>query len=92
MKILIDREDLEEVITDTVLEILRDEIPKLVREANQKEWLTSKETAKYLSCSTRHLQYLRDTGAIAFTQDAKTIRYHIDDIKEFLNERKINTN
>ena len=57
--------------------------------AKEKEWLTTDEVMERLRCSRRHIQYLRDERKITFHQEARTIRYHIDDIREFMKSNKI---
>ena len=36
-------------------------------------------------CTIRHLQNLRDTKQLQFSQNGKTIKYHIDDLEAYLN-------
>ena len=46
--------------------------------------LTSKEAAQALRVTTRTLQSYRDQGIIPFTQFGREVRYHDEDIQQFL--------
>ena len=72
---------LEKVVT----RILDERLPAIIRKATRKQWLTNKEASTFLSCTIRHLQNLRDTKQLQFSQNGKTIRYHIDDLEAYLN-------
>ena len=83
------KEDLENIISKITRQTLSEILPDAIRKANRKEWLTSKEVLEILDCSNRHLQYLRDSNQIIFSQNGRTIRYHIDDVEDFLNRHKV---
>ncbi len=67
-------------------------IYKAIREATKRQWLTTNEVMEMLQCSRRHIQYLRDSRQIQFSQNGRTIRYKIEDVEAFLNGRKVNKN
>ena len=46
--------------------------------------LTSKEAAKALRITTRTLQSYRDQGIIPFFQIGREVRFHAEDIQQFL--------
>ena len=83
------KEDHEEMLSKIFERKLHEILPGVIRKATRKEWLTTKDVMKILDCSNRHVQYLRDTNQIAFSQNGKTIRYHIEDIERFLNDHKV---
>lgn len=83
------KEEIEEATEKAVSRLLSEKLPALVRKAAQKPWLTTEEAMEYMQCSRRHLQYLRDSKQIPHSQSGRTIRYHIDDIDDFLNRHRI---
>ncbi|MDZ7717853.1 MAG: helix-turn-helix domain-containing protein [Balneolaceae bacterium] len=90
MKLVITTEDeLKALIKEATGEILKDVLPGIIRKASMKEWLTTDDVMEYLRCSRRHVQHLRDSNQITFTQNGRTIRYHIDDVLEYLNRGKV---
>ena len=90
MKIIVASEkELQEMINIAIEKTFKELLPKAIREASRKEWLTTEEVMKILNCSRRHVQYIRDSNQITFHQHRRTIRYHIDDIEEFLEQGKV---
>jgi excisionase family DNA binding protein len=90
MKVIVTtQEELKEIINDAVERTFKELMPKAIRMAKEKEWLTTDEVMKRLSCSRRHIQYLRDNRRITFHQEGRTIRYHIDDINDFMKNNRI---
>ena len=85
------KEEIEEATEKAVSRLLSEKLPALVRKAAQKPWLTTKEASEYLQVSRRHLQYLRTSRQLPFSKDARTIRYHLDDLDEFLENRRVGT-
>ena len=62
----------------------------MLREASRKEWFTTDDVMDYLKCTRRHIQHLRDSNKLAFCQNGRTIRCHIDDVLEYLNRGRVN--
>jgi len=90
MKVIVTtQEELQKLINDAVERTFKQLMPKAIRMAKEKEWLTTAEVLKRLSCSRRHIQYLRDNRRITFHQEGRTIRYHIDDINDFMKNNRI---
>jgi excisionase family DNA binding protein len=90
MKLIITtEEELRELIMKATGDVLKEVLPGVIREASKKEWLTTDDVMKYLRCSRRHVQHLRDTHQITYSQNGRTIRYHIDDVDEFLNRGRV---
>ena len=87
--ILTTPEELKEIINRAVKEALRDVLPKVIRQAAKKKWLNTNDVMDYLQCTRRHIQYLRDSEQLSYSQNGRTIRYHIDDIDTFLNNHKV---
>ena len=87
MKLYIPTEkEQERLLENVVTRVLDEKLPSIIRKATRKQWFNNKEAAKYLGRTTRHLQNLRDTRKINFSQNGKTIRYHIDDLEAYLNK------
>lgn len=83
------KEDLEEIISRVTKKTVQEVLPGAIRKATRKEWLTTDEVMEMLQCSRRHVQYLRDSKQLPFSQNGRTIRYHIEDVEAFLNEHKV---
>lgn len=79
-----------EILTDTVDAILERRIPQIMRQANRKEFLTTKEFKELTGCSHRVQQYLRDEGKIPYSQEGRKIFYRTSDIEKFMQERRVN--
>ena len=85
------KEEIEQATERAVSRFLSDRLPEMIRKAAQKPWLTTAEACEYLNVSRRHLQYLRTSRQLPFSKDGRTIRYHVDDLDEFLEKRKVGT-
>jgi len=87
--IVTDKETIKSIISDIIREALSEELPKLIREAMRKEYLTSKELKELTGWSPRKMCYLRETRRIPFIQHGRSVLYPYDEIKEFLNKHHI---
>jgi excisionase family DNA binding protein len=83
------KEDLEEIVSRTVQKTVKEALPEAIHKATRKKWLTTDEVMEILQCSRRHVQYLRDSEQLPYSQNGRTIRYHIEDVENFLNEGKV---
>ena len=83
------KKDLEEIISRVTKETVKEVLPGAIRKATRKEWLTTDEVMEMLQCSRRHVQYLRDSKQLPYSQNGRTIRYHIEDVEAFLNRHKV---
>jgi len=83
------KEELEEAIYKAVQQVLREEMPEIIHKATRRKWLTTDEVMEMLQCSRRHIQYLRDSDQLSYSQNGRTIRYNIEDKEAFLNEGKV---
>lgn len=82
-------EDLKRIVNQSVKEAITEALPTALRKANRKQWVNTTDVMHILQCSRRHVQYLRDTKQLAFTQNARTIRYRMEDVENFLNQTHI---
>ena len=85
------QEELEEIIDRAVRSAIIKEVPEVIRVLTRKEWLTTDDVMKMLQCSRRHIQYLRDSRQIKFSQSGRFIRYHIDDVEAFLKPGQVDS-
>lgn len=83
------KKDLEDIISRVTKEIVKEVLPEAIRKATRKEWLTTDEVMEMLQCSRRHVQYLRDSKQLPYSQNGRTIRYNIEDVETFLNRHKV---
>ncbi|MEG1861214.1 MAG: helix-turn-helix domain-containing protein [Bacteroidaceae bacterium] len=54
-----------------------------------KTWLSASEAKKFLGCSDKYLQKLRDNAKVSFARDGKMIFYNLHSIELFLNKIKV---
>lgn len=83
------RKDLEELIEKSVEKSISNSLPGAIRKATRKKWLRTDDVMELLQCSRRHVQYLRDSEQLSFSQNGRTIIYDIDEIEAFLNTHKV---
>jgi excisionase family DNA binding protein len=84
------KQELENLVQKAVEKSVNEAVPAAVRKATRKEWLTTDDVMELLQVSRRHVQHLRDSNQLSYSQSGhRTIRYHIDDVEEYLNNHKI---
>jgi hypothetical protein len=83
------KEDLEKIISRVTKRTVKEVLPEVIRKATRKQWLNTDEVMKMLQCSRRHVQYLRDSEQLPYSQNGRTIRYQIEDVEAFLNNSKV---
>lgn len=83
------RQDLEDIISRVVKQNINEAMPEAVEKATRRKWITTEEVMELLQCSRRHIQHLRDSGALPFVQHARIVRYNRDEVEAFLNNHKI---
>ena len=76
-------------IKEAVKEVLKQELPPLVKESIRKEWLTREEIKELTGWSDRTLQNLRDTRQIPFSQHGRKILYPTQGILDFLEGHRV---
>lgn len=83
------KQDMKQLIRETVKETLRETLPQAIRKGTRKKWITTNEVMEMLQVSRRHVQYLRDSGQLPYSQNNRTIRYDIKDVESYLNGGKV---
>ena len=63
--------EFEDTIERKFEKILSDKLPALIRKATEKQYFTISDACELLSCSRRHLLYLRQSGQINFVKNGK---------------------
>ena len=90
LKVVVLTEDqLTQLITDTVDQVLVKRIPEIMRRANRKEYLTTSELKELTGMSYRMQKYHRDERNISYSQDGRKVFYKTIDVEQFMEERKI---
>ncbi|HLR76446.1 MAG TPA: helix-turn-helix domain-containing protein [Balneolaceae bacterium] len=82
-------EKFREILNDTVDDILARRIPEIIRQANRKEYITTKEFRVLTGCSHRVQHYLREENKIPYSQEGRKIFYKTTDVEKFMAERRI---
>ena len=83
------QDELEDIVSRAVTQTMEQTLPAVIRKATRKRWLTTGEVMEMLQCSRRHVQHLRDTEQLSYSQNGRTIRYQVEDVEAFLNSHKI---
>lgn len=83
------RKDLEDIVSKSVEESIKKALPGAIRKATRKKWLRTDDVMEILQCSRRHVQYLRDSEQLPFSQNGRTIIYDIDEVEAYLNIHKV---
>ncbi|WP_445666768.1 hypothetical protein [Fodinibius sp. AD559] len=78
-----------EIISDEVESLLERRIPKIIRRANSKEYLSTADFKQLSGFSYRKQHYLRSEGKISFSQEGRKIVYRTEDVEKFMDERRI---
>jgi excisionase family DNA binding protein len=90
MKVYIpSKKELDETVRKAVAELLKSELPTLLRKVNRKEWLNTNELMELTGWSRRTVQYLRDENKIPYSQEGRRILYRTSDIEEYLESNLI---
>lgn len=83
------KQEYQDLVTEALNEALERELPRLIRKATRKKYLNTEEAMELLSCSRKHLYYLRKIDALPYIKEGKKIYYDIDDIDAYMEENKI---
>jgi len=84
------KEELVKVIQESVDRSLMVLLPAALKKGLRKKWLTTNEVMDLLQCSRRHVQHLRDSSQISYSQNNKTIRYDIDEVDRYMDSNRVN--
>jgi hypothetical protein len=79
-----------EILKNTVDSLLAERIPQIIRRANRKEYITTKEFKELFGVSHRTQQYYRDHCGLPYVQQNKKIWYETAEVETFMKDRKIN--
>jgi propanediol utilization protein len=82
-------EEFEEMQRKLFKQMLRQELPKIIRAANRKEFLTTKDLKDDFGISHELQQYYRDQHLLSYSQEGRKIWYKTTDVEKFINDRKI---
>ena len=85
------QDEFEDTIERKFEKILSDKLPALIRKATQKQYFTISDACELLSCSRRHLLYLRQSGQINFVKNGKKIFFKREDLEAFFDDNYIET-
>jgi len=83
------KDELKTVVSEAVQDAIKVKLPETIRRATQKKWLSTEEVCEILNVSRRHLQHLRDTGQIPYSQHGRKIYFKSEDLEEFFEEHYI---
>lgn len=87
--IVVTKAEFREFVEETVGALLERRIPKIIRRANRKEYLTTAEFKELCGISYRKQHYLRQEKKISFSQEGRSILYRTEDVEKFMEERRI---
>jgi|GEM_PF-1293665 len=87
--IIVTKAEFREYLEETVGSLLDRRIPKIIRRANRKEYLSTAEFKELTGCSFRKQHYLRTEKKISYSQEGRKIFYRTEDVEEFMEERRI---
>ena len=85
------KDELKKIVRESIKEEFQNLLPSAVRKGTREKWLKTSDVMNILQCSRRHVQHLRDSGRLPFTQNRRTIRYDIDEVEAYLNRGRVNT-
>jgi len=80
---------LKSVVSEAVEDAITTRLPESIRRATQKKWLSTEDVCELLNVSRRHLQHLRDSGQIPYSQHGRKIYFKVEDLEEFFDQHYI---
>jgi hypothetical protein len=83
------REEYKDLVKEAISESLDQQLPILIRKATRKQYINTAEAMDLLSCSRKHLYYLRKIEALPYIKEGGMIYYNIDDIDAFMEDNRI---
>lgn len=85
-------QDFKEATREVIRELLKEELPIIIRKTTRKEWINTDELIELTGWSRRKIQYLRDENRFPFHQEGRRILYKMDDIEAYLKEIRVDIN
>jgi excisionase family DNA binding protein len=83
------KSELEEIVNSAVQNLLEQELPRLLRKAKRKDWLTVEELSELTGWSKRTIYYLKSQNRIPYSQENHRILFPTDGIEEYLRSNQI---
>lgn len=83
------RKEAEKMQREIFEDMLSKMLPKMLRAANRKEYLTTKDLRDDFGISYQLQKYYRDEGQIPFSQEGNKIWYKTAEIEQFVDDRRI---
>lgn len=87
--IVITREVLEQMIQDAVEQALKKHLPKAVRRAMMKQYLTKKELMDLTGWSSRQVEYKKSKREIPYVRRGRLVLFPTEEVYEFLEEGRV---
>lgn len=84
-----DQARFEEFLETKFREVLKDELPKVVKSVIKKDWLTKEELIELTGWSGRTIQHMRDSKQIPYSQHGRKILYPRKGIVKFLEDHYV---
>jgi hypothetical protein len=80
----VSQEQLKLMIRSTMIDVISETVPPLLKGLNSKHLLTTKELTALTGWSSRTLQHMRDTRQIEFSQHGRKILYTRASVDTFI--------
>ncbi len=90
--VVLTEEELKEIISGAVQEVIEKQMPIAIKKARAKEWLSPADVSREYGITRRSLQHLRDKKRIEFRKIGKRILFNRTEIENYLEEIKISNN
>ena len=90
--VIITPEAIKELAASSAVAAVRQELPTLIRQANQKPYLTKKELMDLTGWSSRSVEYKKAEGKISYIRQGRLCLFPTDDIMAWLEEGRVPAN
>lgn len=88
---IVEREVLEELLTEVLEKVVTQEMPEFLEKANQNQWLGTEQVEHEYNISKPSQQRLIDTRQIKFSQNRRKIWHKRKHVEGFLQEHVVET-
>ncbi len=85
----IDQQRLEETVRRIVAEELESRLPRVVRRALGKRWVTARELAELTGLSERQIRYLQSQGRLPHSKVGRRVLFDLERIEELIAKHEI---